>query len=63
MSLHKPRATYENMLFHMSYGFNYYLQLLRFQFLSKTHLYLKKNNFCHQNSTFSKIFIISVYDC
>ncbi len=27
-SLHKPRAIYENMLFHISYGFNYYLQLL-----------------------------------
>jgi hypothetical protein len=24
-SLHKPRAIYENMLFHISYGFNYYI--------------------------------------
>jgi hypothetical protein len=37
-SLHKPRATSENMLFHMSDGFNYYLQLLCLQFLSKTRL-------------------------
>ncbi len=39
-SLHKPRATFGNMLFHISYGFNYYLQLLCLQFLSKTHLHL-----------------------
>jgi hypothetical protein len=37
-SLHKPRATSENMLFYISYGFNYYLQLLFLQFLSKTRL-------------------------
>jgi hypothetical protein len=37
-SLHKPRATFENMLFQIRYGFNYYLQLLRLHFLSKTHL-------------------------
>ncbi len=37
-SLHKPRAIYENILFHIIYGFNYYLQLWCLQFLSKTHL-------------------------
>ncbi len=37
-SLHKPRATFENMLFQIRYGFNYYLQLLCLHFLSKTHL-------------------------
>jgi hypothetical protein len=26
-SLHKPRATFENMLFQISHGFDYYLQL------------------------------------
>ncbi len=30
-SLHKPRATSENMLYHTSYGFNYYLQLFLMQ--------------------------------
>jgi hypothetical protein len=39
-SLHMPRATSENMLFHISYGLNYYLQLLCLQFLSKTCLNL-----------------------
>jgi hypothetical protein len=42
-SLHKPRNTSENRLFHISYGFTYYLQLLCLQFLSKTHLNLKKS--------------------
>ncbi len=37
-SLHKPTATSGNMLFHISYGFNYYLQLLCLQLLSTTHL-------------------------
>jgi hypothetical protein len=37
-SLQKPRTTSENRLFHISYGCNYYLQLLGLQFLSKTHL-------------------------
>ncbi len=37
-SLHKPRAIYGNILFHISYGFNYYLQILCLEFLSKTHL-------------------------
>ncbi len=44
-SLHKPRAIYENMLFHISYGFNYYLQLWCLKFLSKTHLNFKKLTF------------------
>jgi hypothetical protein len=35
-SLHKSRTTSGNRLFHISYGFNYYLQLLYLQFLSKT---------------------------
>jgi hypothetical protein len=35
-SLHKPRTTSGNRLFHISYGFNYYLQLLCLQFLSIT---------------------------
>jgi hypothetical protein len=39
-SLQKPRATSENMLFHISYGFNYCPQLLCLQFLSKTRLNL-----------------------
>ncbi len=37
-SLHKPRTTSGNRLFHISYGFNYYLQLLYLWFLSKAHL-------------------------
>ncbi len=37
-SLRKPRAPSENMLFHISYVFNYYLQLLYLQFLSNTRL-------------------------
>ncbi len=44
-SLHKSRATSGNMLFHISYGFNYYLQLLCLQFLSKTHLNVPKFTF------------------
>jgi hypothetical protein len=40
-SLHKPRTTSGNRLFHISYGFNYYLQLLCLQFLSKTQLFKK----------------------
>jgi hypothetical protein len=37
-SLQKPRTTSGNGLFHISYSFNYYLQLLCLQLLSKTHL-------------------------
>ncbi len=37
-SLHKPRNTSRDILFHRSYALNYYLQLLCLQFLSKTHL-------------------------
>jgi hypothetical protein len=44
-SLHNPRTTSENILFHISYGFNYYLQLLCLQFLSKPHLNFKKFTF------------------
>jgi hypothetical protein len=40
-SLHKPRTTSGNILFHISYAFNYHLQLLCLQFLSKTHLIFK----------------------
>ncbi len=32
-SLHKPRVTFENLLFHISCVFNFYLQLLCLQFL------------------------------
>jgi hypothetical protein len=34
-SLHKARATSENMLFYISYGFNYYLQLYVYSFYLK----------------------------
>ncbi len=44
-SLHKPGAICGNILFHISYGFNYYLQLLCLQFLSKTHLIFLKFTF------------------
>jgi hypothetical protein len=44
-SLHKPRTISGNRLVHISYDFNYYLQLLCLQFLSKTHLNLKKFTF------------------
>jgi hypothetical protein len=44
-SLHKPRTISGNRLFHKSYGFNYYLQLLCLQFLSKAHLNFKKFTF------------------
>jgi hypothetical protein len=37
-SLHKPRTASGHRLFHISYGFNYYLQLLYLQFMHKTHL-------------------------
>ncbi len=40
-SLQKPRTTSGNTLFNISYDFNYYLQLLGLQFLSKTHLNFK----------------------
>jgi hypothetical protein len=53
-SLQKPRAIYGNILFHISYGFNYYLQLLCFQFLSKTHLNFKKFTFCIKIALFLK---------
>jgi hypothetical protein len=39
-SLHKSRTTYGNILFHITYAFNYYLQLFCLQFLSKMHLNL-----------------------
>jgi hypothetical protein len=53
-SLHKPRATSEIMLFHIYYGFNYYLQLLCLQFLSKTRLNLKKITFAIKITLFQK---------
>jgi hypothetical protein len=37
-SLLKPRTTSGNRSFHISYGFNYYLQHLSLLFLSKTHV-------------------------
>ncbi len=53
-SLHKPRATIKNMFFHISYGFNYYLQLLCLQFLSKTCLNFKKFIFAIKIALFPK---------
>jgi hypothetical protein len=38
------------MLFHISYGFKYYLQLLCLQFLSETRL-IKKNSFLPSKQT------------
>jgi hypothetical protein len=37
-SLHKPKTSSGNILYHISYAFNYYLQLLCLLFLSKAHL-------------------------
>jgi hypothetical protein len=59
-TLHQPWANFRNMLFQINYSLNYYLQLLCLQLLLGTHLHLKKIHFWHQNSTSSKIFIISV---
>jgi hypothetical protein len=44
-SLHKPTTTSGNILFHISYGFNYYLRLLSLQFQSKAHqnVYIHKS--------------------
>jgi hypothetical protein len=53
-NLHKPRATSENMLFHIKYGFNYYLQLLFLKFLSKTLLNLLKFIFAIKIALFTK---------
>ncbi len=53
-SLQKPRAIYGNILFHISYGFNYYLQLLCMQFLSKTRLNFTKFTFCIKMACFLK---------
>jgi hypothetical protein len=53
-SLQKPRVIYGNILFHISYGFIYYLQLLCLQFLSKTHLNFKKFTFCIKMALFLK---------
>jgi hypothetical protein len=45
-SLHKPRASFGNMLLQIiSYVFNYYVQLLCLQFLSKTHYKFLKFTF------------------
>jgi hypothetical protein len=44
-SLHMPRTTSGNILFHVSYALNFYLQLLYLQFLSKTQLNLEKFTF------------------
>jgi hypothetical protein len=41
-TLHKPRVTFGNMLFKISYSPNYNLQFLFQQFLSKTYTHLKK---------------------
>ncbi len=53
-SLHKPRATSKNMFFHVSYGFNYYLQLLCLKFQSKTRLNFKKFIFAIKIALFPK---------
>jgi hypothetical protein len=56
-SLHRPRTTSENILYHIRYAFNYYLQLLCVQFLSKTHLNLKKITFGIKIALFLKSLI------
>jgi hypothetical protein len=53
-SLQKPRGTSENMLVHISYGLNSYLQLLCLQFLSKTRQNLKKSFFALKIALFPK---------
>jgi hypothetical protein len=59
-SLHKPRATSGNMSFHISYGFNYYLQLLCSQFLSTTNLNFSKFTFGIKIALFLKSLFISL---
>jgi hypothetical protein len=63
-SLHKPRTNSRNILFHISYSFNYYLQLLCLRFLSKAHLNLKKITFLASKlHFFSDLYYISLqYD-
>ncbi len=41
-TLHKPRVTFRNMLFKISYSLNYNLQFLFQQFLSKTYTHFLK---------------------
>ncbi len=59
-SLHKPRATSENMLFHIRHGFNYYLQLLFLKFLSKTRLNFNKFIFAIKIDFFQNLYYISL---
>jgi hypothetical protein len=61
-TLHKPRVTFRNMLFKISYSLDNYLQLYVNSFSLNLPKFLKIL-FWHQNSAFPKIFIISVYDC
>ncbi len=53
-SLHKPRTTSRNILVHISYAFNYYLQLLCLQFPSKTHQNFEKFTFGIKKALFLK---------
>jgi hypothetical protein len=53
-SLLKPRTTSGNILFHISYALNYYLQLLCLQFLYKTHLNFYKFTFGIKIALFQK---------
>ncbi len=61
--LHKSRVTFENMLFKISYSLDYYLQLFMLTVSLQNLPKFLKVLFWHQNSAFSKIFIMSVYDC
>jgi hypothetical protein len=56
-SLHKPRTTSGNRLFHISYGFYYYLQLLCLWFLSKAHLNFNKITFGFKMALYLKFLL------
>jgi hypothetical protein len=53
-NLHKPGANFRNILFQKYYTFNYYLQLLCLQFLSRTYLNFKKFTFGFKIALFLK---------
>ncbi len=52
--VYKPRATFESMLLHISYGINYHLQLLSLKFLCKIRLNFKKFPFAIKIALFPK---------
>ncbi len=62
-SLHKPRANFGNMLFHIDYGliiiYNFYVYIF---YLELTWIF-NNSLLGSKKRIFSKIFIISVYDC